>query len=137
MKIGRLSERTGVKIETIRYYERIGLLAPPPRTPGGYRDYDDAARKRLRFIRRGRELGFTLDEVRMLLSLADGDAGPCTVVAAMTRRHLADVRARIADLARLESTLDDLARRCATESDPRCPMIEALLDDQPPLDAGA
>ncbi|MFQ5347326.1 MAG: helix-turn-helix domain-containing protein [Rhodothalassiaceae bacterium] len=132
-----MSRRTGVKIETIRYYERIGLLAPPPRTPGGYRDYDDAARKRLCFIRRARELGFTLDEVRMLLSLADGEAGPCAVVEAMTRRHLADVRARIADLRRLESTLDELARRCATESDPRCPVIEALLDDPASLDAGA
>ncbi len=134
MKIGRLSERTGVKVETIRYYERIGLLAAPPRTPGGYRDYDDAARRRLRFIRRARELGFTLDEVRTLLALADGEAGPCAVVEAMTRRHLADVRTKIADLGRLEATLDDLARRCATESDLRCPMIEALLDDRTPLD---
>ncbi len=137
MKIGRLSAQTGVKIETIRYYERIGLLAPPPRTPGGYRDFDDAARRRLRFIRRARELGFTLSEVRTLLSLADGEAGPCTVVEAMTRRHLADVRAKIADLGRLETTLDDLARRCATESDPRCPMIETLLDDQAPFETGA
>src|SRR5438034_11693309 len=95
--IGRLSAGSGVNVETIRYYERAGLLPPPPRTEGRHRSYDAHHVQRLAFVRRSRELGFSLDEVRMLLQLADQGAVMCSAsVKVVTLQHLANVRAKIA-----------------------------------------
>src|SRR3546814_10670552 len=90
--IGDLSGRTGVNIETIRYYERIGIMPEPPRSAGRQRVYDSGHIKRLAFIRRSRELGFSLDEVRALLTLVDGGDYTCGEVHEMTLAHIADIR---------------------------------------------
>lgn len=125
LPIGRLSKESGVNIETIRYYERAGILARPPRSPGGRRIYDEGAVERLRFVRRVRELGFTLGEVRTLLAMADR-RGACPDVRALALRHLADVRAKMADLRRLERTLARSVEACARNRSPVCPLIQSL-----------
>lgn len=125
IQIGELSRRTGCNIETIRYYERVALLPAPSRNAGRYRIYDTADVRRLAFIRRARELGFTLDEVRTLLALS-ADDGACADVRELTESHLAGVRAKIADLRAMERVLADAVRRCAAGEVPGCPIIEAL-----------
>ena len=123
--IGELSRRAGVNIETIRYYERIGLLAKPARSNGGYRLYGPADVQRLTFIRRSRELGFSLDEIRTLLDLARGEKS-CEQVRAITLHHAAEVRRKIADLRRLERALAAMAALCESAPPDRCPIIDAL-----------
>jgi MerR family transcriptional regulator, mercuric resistance operon regulatory protein len=123
--IGRLSAETGVNIETIRYYERIGLMNTPARSPGGRRLYVAQDVSRLRFIRRGRGLGFSLETIRSLMRIEREDK-PCTRVKALTEAHLAEVREKINDLQRLESTLARLAQACDDASSRSCPVIEAL-----------
>ncbi len=126
--IGEISRRSGVKVETIRYYERIGLLAPPPRTVGGHRVYGSAAAKRLNFVRRARELGFTLGQVRGLLALADGREGSCAEVEKLGRAQLDATSGRIADLKRMEKVLADMVTRCSGGAVPDCPILEALFE---------
>jgi len=127
IQIGELSRRTGCNIVTIRYYEQIALLPAPARSAGRYRVYDTADVRRLAFIRRARELGFTLDEVRTLLSLsADDGQDTCANVREVAERHLADVRAKIGDLQAMEHVLADAVRRCAAGEVPGCPIIDAL-----------
>ncbi len=128
--IGEVARRSGVKIETIRFYERSGLLAPPPRTAGGHRVYGSAAAQRLNFIRRARELGFTLAQVRELLALADKRGATCAEVERLARDHLAEVRGRIADLSRMDVVLSDLVTHCAGDTVPECPILEALFDER-------
>lgn len=123
--IGRLSERTGVNIETIRYYEKIGLLPPPPRTEGGHRLYPERHLRRLVFIRRSRELGFTLDEIRNLLGLVEGGHA-CGDVKNAALAHLRNIREKIADLRRMERTLADTAALCEGGSAPDCPIVDVL-----------
>lgn len=94
MVIGRLSKDTGTKVETIRYYERVGLLPAPARSAGGYRLYRVDHLKRLNFIRRARALGFSIDEIRTLLRLADERKRPCAEVRVVADAHLSDARAR-------------------------------------------
>ena len=127
LSIGALSRRTGVNIETIRFYERIGILAKPPRSAAGHRIYGQAQLMRLGFVRRSRELGFSLDEVRRLLQLVDGGRYTCAEVKAITLDHLAEIRRKIADLRRLEHTLASVASRCRGGKVPDCPVIEALF----------
>lgn len=124
--IGALSAHTGVNIETIRYYERIGVMPAPPRTEGRQRVYDEDHVKRLTFIRRSRELGFTLDRVRDLLGLERGHGLTCAEVKAMTVEHVADIRRKVRDLKRLERVLDELAARCHGKEMPECPILDAL-----------
>jgi MerR family mercuric resistance operon transcriptional regulator len=126
LTIGKLSERAGVKIETIRYYEREGLLPRAPRTEGGHRLFDDAHLQRLMFIRRSRELGFSGAEVQALLGLVDGGY-TCGEVRDLTLKHLAAVRVKIADLRRLEKTLAEISSECHGGKVPDCPVIKALL----------
>lgn len=123
--IGELSRRTGCHIETIRYYERIGLLPIPPRR-GRYRSYDGQDVARLGFVRRARELGFTLHEVRGLLGLAADEQASCAEVRELAAAHLKDVRTRIADLKRMERVLAKSVRACDADQDPGCPLIDAL-----------
>lgn len=124
--IGTLSKRSGVHIETIRYYEKIGLLPPPPRTQGGHRLYGEALIKRLNFIRRSRELGFALAEIRTLLNLVDGGY-TCGEVRETAERHLDAIRRKIADLRRMEETLALTAARCRGGDAPDCPIIDKLF----------
>ena len=125
--IGELSRRTGCNVETIRYYERIGLLPQPHRQGGRFRRYqaDDVAR--LRFIRRARQLGFALDEVRALIALAgaDGDAARADV-RGLAAAHVAEIRTKIADLQAMERVLTDAICECECGEQPRCPIIEVL-----------
>lgn len=123
--IGELSRRTGVNIETVRYYEKIGLLRAPPRTEGGHRLYPDAHLKRLIFIRRSRELGFTLDEVRNLLGLVEGGY-TCGQVQEAALTHLKGIRRKIADLRRMERSLAETAAGCQGGTTPDCPIIDVL-----------
>lgn len=129
MTIGRLAERSGCHLETIRYYERIGLLQKPGRTTGGHRVYDVPAISRLAFIRRARELGFTLDQIRTLLRLVDGGHYTCAQVRGLALDHLQDVRRKAADLRSIERSLSDLAARCVGGRVPRCAVIDALLGE--------
>ncbi len=125
--IGALSRGTGVNIETIRYYERIGILPPPPRSRGGHRVYSVDHMKRLAFVRRSRELGFSLQEVRGLLGLVDGGEVTCDQVKTMTLGHLDEVRQRIADLRRMERVLREMAATCEGGNVPECPIIDTLF----------
>jgi MerR family mercuric resistance operon transcriptional regulator len=124
--IGALSESTGVNVETIRYYERIGLLPPPPRSSGRHRLYAGSYRQRLVFIRRARELGFSLEEVRALLGLGAGHNMTCAAVKSLTQHHVAAIREKVRDLKRLERTLSGLAARCQGDTVPDCPILDAL-----------
>jgi len=126
--IGEMSRRSGCKIETIRYYERAGLMPAPPRSSGGYRLYDEAHLKRLNFIRRGRELGFSLDRVCELLSLAEGGGSNCNEVKEATLEHLGDIEGKIADLSRMAKVLRQKAALCQGGNVPECPILEALFD---------
>jgi len=129
--IGSLAQRTGANVETIRYYERVGLLPAPARSAGGYRLYGIAHVKRLMFIRRARALGFSIDEVRTLLKLADERKRPCAEVRVVAEGHLEDVRTKIADLKAMERVLKDTVSRCAKGTGSHCPVIEALYREAP------
>jgi MerR family mercuric resistance operon transcriptional regulator len=126
MTIGTLSERAGVNIETIRYYERVGLLPAPPRSSGRHRLYDEPHRQRLVFIRRARELGFSLEEVRALLGLGGKHGLTCGDVRALTQHHIEAIRNKVRDLKRLERTLSALAAQCRADTVPECPILDAL-----------
>jgi len=128
MKIGKLSEQTDCKIETIRYYEKIGLLPEPLRTEGGYRNYNEDHLKRLMFIRRSRELGFSIEEIRALLGLADSADYTCGEVKALTDQHLQSVKNKITDLHKLEKTLAKMSSQCDGGTVPECPIMDALFD---------
>ena len=130
MRRGELAQQSGCNIETVRFYEKQGLLPAPPRTAVGHRDYAPEHLKRLTFIRRSRELGFTLDEVRSLLTLVDGSDWTCAEVRAMTLEHLADVRRKIADLQKLALILGDMAAQCDGGAVPECPIVEALFQNR-------
>ncbi|MGQ0663955.1 MAG: MerR family transcriptional regulator [Pseudomonadota bacterium] len=127
--IGAMSRRTGCNIETIRYYERIGLLPAPARSAGGYRMYGLDDLKRLAFIRRAREVGFTLEAVRALLRLADRRVGSCAEVRDLAAAHLGDVRDKIADLEKMDKVLTRMVAACADGTLPDCPVIEALYKE--------
>lgn len=126
MNIGAISARTEVHIETIRYYERIGILPKPSRSTGGHRLYTEAHERRLVFIRRSRELGFSLDQVRTLIDLAERANQDCAEVYRVAVKHLDDIRQKLADLQRMERVLKSMAAECAHGTIPDCPIIEAL-----------
>lgn len=125
--IGAAAKATGVNIETIRYYERIGLLPKPPRGAGGQRLFDDGDRRKLAFIRRCRELGFPLAEIRILLGLAGAESRTCAEVKSLTETQLRNIRGKIADLKRMESALGALAESCEGGSSPDCPILAELF----------
>jgi MerR family mercuric resistance operon transcriptional regulator len=126
MAIGALSRRSGCNIETIRYYERIGLL-PKASRRGRYRSYGVEDVGRLTFVRRARELGFTLEDVRALLDLAAGGHDACSDARQIAASHLLEVRAKITDLQAMERALALSVEQCDTAKMPGCPMITALF----------
>jgi Cu(I)-responsive transcriptional regulator len=126
LKIGDLARETDTKVVTIRYYEKAGLLPHPDRTEGNYRAYDRAALRRLRFIRRCRELGFPLEQVRELLDLASDEARSCDEVDRLTARHLADVEGKIADLTRLARELRRMLAACEGGTMSDCRILDAM-----------
>jgi MerR family mercuric resistance operon transcriptional regulator len=128
--IGELSRRTQCNIETIRYYERIGLLPQPRRTEGRFRRYNRDEVARLRFIRRSRPLGFTLDEVRGLIKLGEARSNQLRAEARrLVTAHVADIRAKIADLKEMERVLSAALCECEAGRRPGCPVIEVLSRD--------
>ena len=128
LRIGELSKLTGVHIETIRYYERIGLAPEPARSANGYRRYDDASVKRLNFVRRGRELGFTLADIRGLLRLVDGGDATCDQVRTITLQHVEDIAGKLADLGRMRTVLLAMADECKGGDIPDCPILDTLFE---------
>ena len=132
MSIGDLAEATGTKAVTIRWYERVGLLPSPPRTQGNYRAYGLDHLRRLHFIRRCRDLGFPLDQVRELLTLAAVADRDCADVDRITREHLAGVERTIADLKRLAAELGRVSATCRGGPIAECRIMETLLPDERP-----
>lgn len=126
LSIGELGRRTGTKVETIRYYERISLLPAPARTEGNYRAYDETALNRLSFIRRARDLGFSIEQVRDLLALSDRRDQSCATVDELTRAQLVEVERKIADLEALRRELSALLSQCRKGTVSTCLIIEAL-----------
>ncbi len=132
--IGAASAQTGVHIETIRYYERIGILPAPDRTAGGNRQYSHEHIKRLAFIHRSRGLGFSLKEIRSMLAMVDNAGLTCAEVHDMTASHLSEVQEKIRGLQRLEGALKDMMAECNRGDIPDCPIIDTLFtlpDDGP------
>jgi MerR family mercuric resistance operon transcriptional regulator len=123
---GQLAKLSQVKAETIRYYENCGLLAAPPRSEGGHRIYGDQHAKQLIFIRRCRELGFTIAEIDGLLGLASDDKRSCKDVKQLTEAHLLDVKNKIRDLKKIQKSLGIMVEECAANTSPRCPIIDVL-----------
>lgn len=124
--IGELSKRTGVHIETIRYYERIEMLPKPPRTNGGRRVYDAAHARALTFIKRSRDLGFSIDDVRELLRLGGPGEAPCREVRDIAMGHLEDIRAKIAHLRQVERLLEKTISQCTGTTASECPVLDVL-----------
>lgn len=131
--IGILARRTGCNIETIRFYEKIGVLPKPRRTESGRRVYGQELVQRLTFVRRTRELGFTLEEVRALLKLADAQDVPCSEVKDMAILHRNDIKTKIADLRRMQKGLDTLIAQCQAGDQSGCPLIETLFSQTEPV----
>ena len=131
MTIGQLAAAADVNVETVRYYQRRGLLASPERPSGSIGRYSPAALTRLRFIKRSQSLGFSLDDVQALLSLDDGQS--CSAARSIGERKLAEVRQRLQTLQVLESALEDLVGRCSTSKRKvSCPLIQALMTSEEP-----
>ena len=126
--IGEMSKRTGVNIETVRYYERINIMPKPDRTAGGNRQYNHDQLKRLTFIKTSRELGFSIDEVRALLKMVDRQNFTCGEVHGLTIGRLASVREKIKGLRKLEKALVGMAAECSQGDVPDCPILEALFE---------
>ncbi len=126
---GELAKWFGCHQETVRYYEKIGLLPPPARSKGGHRLYKIDDQRHLRFILRGRELGFSIDELRSLLSLVDSKTYTCGEIHDLTVSHLGSVRQKISYLKRLERTLVRISNECSGGAVPECPIIDTLWED--------
>jgi len=130
MTIGQLAGEMGLAAETLRYYERRGLVTPSARSDSGYRLYGDGARERLRFIRRAQALGFSLDQVAELLALSDSPEADAGAVKALTEERIADIEARIRDLEHLRDGLRALSEQCPGHgSTADCPILGALNRD--------
>lgn len=127
MTRAELARLSGCNLETIRYYEKIGLIPPPPRNAVGYRLYDAHHVKRLRFILRSRELGFSIEEIHSLLELIDQGIQTCAEVQEHTFTHLQSIRGKIKDLQHIETILSNTAARCSGAAVPDCPILEALF----------
>jgi len=127
MHIGRLAARSNVSVDTVRYYERAGLLPQPDRTLSGYRAYPDSSLARLQFIRRAKDLGFTLEEIRELLTVSDARETDVATVRGLASRRLADVERRLAELGRLRDGLKGLVDACPGHgAADGCPILTAL-----------
>jgi DNA-binding transcriptional MerR regulator len=132
LPIGQLARQSGTGVDTLRYYEKIGLLPPPPRSAGGQRLYPPAFARRLRFIRKARALGFPLEVIRELLALADGSLDSCAAAAERAARQLEAVRRQIAELTAMAGVLETLHAACTAGAGTPgpCPLIEALAGEE-------
>jgi MerR family transcriptional regulator, copper efflux regulator len=121
MRIGELAEQAGISTKAIRYYEQVGILTPPARTPSGYRSYDDTALGRLSFVRAAQAVGLTLGEIRQVIAFRDDGQAPCAHVTELLQRHAADLEVRIRELRQLRGELRHLAERATTLDPEQCP----------------
>lgn len=126
LTIGRLAKATGTKVETVRWYEKVGLIAPPRRTDANYRVYSMGDLARLSFIRRARNLGFSLDQVRALIEISDQRDGDCGTVDALASEHLEEIDRKIADLTALRGELAGVIASCRGGSVANCRILESL-----------
>lgn len=126
MKISEAASASGCHLETIRYYERIGLMPSPGRTGSGYRDYSQIDVERLRFVTRGRDLGFSLEEIRSLLRLAENADLSCQEVDQLARGHLQEIQAKLKDLARMASELERVIHSCGGGERAQCTILDTL-----------
>lgn len=124
-----LARATGCNLETIRYYENIGIMPQPPRSAKNYRCYDQTHVARLRFVKRARDLGFSLEETRDLLALVDGGLQTCGEARAIAARHLDEIAAKIVDLKRIQRVLSETVAQCSGDDVPQCAVIDALTED--------
>jgi MerR family transcriptional regulator, mercuric resistance operon regulatory protein len=131
LTIGTLAKASGVHVETVRYYERIGLMPKSSRTASNYRSFGPEHVERLSFVRRAREIGFSIGEIKELLVLAEPGRTACAEVQTLTAVHLHEVRAKIADLRRLEAILAGALERCLVETAPVCPVLDMLASPRP------
>lgn len=131
LKRSDLARLTGCNLETIRYYESVGLMPDPPRTASGHRRYGAAHVERLNFVMRSRDLGFTMEEIRGLLSLVDRGSHTCAEVERVGRHHLDVVRAKIRDLQAIEAVLAQTISRCTGSDAPNCPLLDVLNEGLP------
>jgi Hg(II)-responsive transcriptional regulator len=132
MSIGELAKDTGVNVETVRYYERRGLLAPPNRTRAGYRQFNHEAARQVRFIKRAQGLGFTLKEIHDLLTLRADPDTTCADVKARAQAKIQDIDAKLQLLQGMRHALADLAETCDGQDDRSCPILDCLDDGQSP-----
>ncbi len=130
--IGQLASAAAVNLETVRYYERIGLMPRPSRTGSGHRSYDEKHIRQLSFIRRARELGFSIEDIRALLMLAAPTRRSCAEVKEIASAHLISVQAKLADLAKLENILTMTVAQCSGEAFSMCPVLDILDRPQSP-----
>ena len=130
--IGTLAKKTGVNIETIRYYEKEGILPHPPRSPGGHRLYKEDDIKRLFFVRRSRELGFSIKEINSLLSLIQVGDYTCAAIHDLTLQHAKEIKQKITDLRKMERVLVEMAAECSRGDIPECPIIDTLFEVHSP-----
>jgi Hg(II)-responsive transcriptional regulator len=132
MRTREVAERAGVNAQTLRYYERRGILPDPPRSPAGYRDYPVSAVDVLRFVKRAQSLGFTLGEVEELLGLAEGGPKSCDAARTLAEEHIAALDRKIADLKRMRASLAALVDTCQRPRvDRTCPLLAAVESDIP------
>ena len=131
LTIGTLAKASGVHLETVRYYERIGLMPKPSRTASNYRSFGPEHVERLSFIPRAREIGFSIGEIKELLALSELGRASCAEVQTLTAVHLGKVRAKIADLRKLETILAGALERCLAGPAPACPVLDMLASPRP------
>ena len=129
MTRGNLAKQTGCNAETIRYYEKIGIMPDPPRSSSGYRFYDENHLRRLRFVMKSRELGFSIEDIKSLLGLVDCHAVSCGEVEKMARTHLLLVHKKISDLHQIADVLGRTVRQCSGDDVPECPLIDSLFEE--------
>lgn len=137
MRIGELAQRVGINPKTVRYYEQIGLLPEPPRTPSGYREYADVDVERVMFIKSAQRLGLALDEIREILALRDGGQRPCAYVRAVLRQQVTDIDHRLAELQQLRQQLITLEQRAEALPEPDgaiCGLIDHVRQRTTPVD---
>jgi Cu(I)-responsive transcriptional regulator len=130
MSIGEVSRRSGVPAKTIRYYEDIGLVPPAERAPNGYRVYGDRALHLLRFVKRAREYGFSIEDTAGLLALWRDDARASAEVKALAEQHVGEIERKIAELEQMRATLVHLVHRCHGDDRPDCPILEELAEEE-------
>lgn len=128
--IGQLAAAAAVNLETVRYYERIKLMPLPPRTTSGHRAYEQDHVRKLAFIRHARELGFSIEQIRALLTLAEPSRASCAEVREIARARLAEVRSKLSSLAKLEAILAATIAQCSGDAAPSCPVLDMLAISQ-------